>query len=88
MTVSLIHADAGHIPLADGTVSLVVTSPPYWALRSYRDGDAHYDGQLGSYQRIARWRDQDGGLRCKALGVAKPEKQLEGQMSLLGEVGS
>jgi tRNA/tmRNA/rRNA uracil-C5-methylase (TrmA/RlmC/RlmD family) len=40
------------------------------------------------YHRIARWRDQDGGLRAKALGVARPEKQLEGQLSLLGEAGS
>jgi hypothetical protein len=35
------------------------------------------------YHRIARWRDADGGLRAKALGVARPEKQVEGQLSLL-----
>jgi len=36
------------LPLADGTVDLIVTSPPYWGLRSYQDGGEHYDGQLGS----------------------------------------
>jgi DNA modification methylase len=43
----LIRADARHLPLDDGTVDLVVTSPPYFALRSYQDGGEHYEGQLG-----------------------------------------
>jgi DNA modification methylase len=38
----LIRADARRIPLADGSVHCVVTSPPYWRLRDY--GTA---GQLG-----------------------------------------
>ena len=32
----LIRSDARHIPLADESVHCVVTSPPYWGLRSYR----------------------------------------------------
>ena len=36
------------LPLADESVDLVVTSPPYFALRSYTDGGEHYEGQLGS----------------------------------------
>jgi DNA modification methylase len=35
--VSLIRGDAVTIPLADNTVDLIVTSPPYFALRSYTD---------------------------------------------------
>lgn len=31
----LIQANALHIPLADGSVHCVVTSPPYWGLRDY-----------------------------------------------------
>jgi hypothetical protein len=46
--LTLIHGNAQQLPLADQSVHLIVTSPPYWALRSYRDGDAHYTGQLGS----------------------------------------
>jgi DNA modification methylase len=38
----LLRADARHIPLADGCVQCVVTSPPYWGLRDY--GTA---GQIG-----------------------------------------
>lgn len=47
MSVSLIHADARALPIADKTVDLVVTSPPYYALRSYEDGGVHYEGQIG-----------------------------------------
>ena len=36
-TAQIIRADSRHLPLADNTVDLVVTSPPF-ALRSYQDG--------------------------------------------------
>jgi len=38
----LIRADARQIPLIDGCVQTVVTSPPYWGLRDYGNG-----GQIG-----------------------------------------
>lgn len=44
----LIRGDAVRIPLADESVDAVITSPPYFALRSYQDDGAHYDGQIGS----------------------------------------
>jgi DNA modification methylase len=44
----ILQADALKLPLPDASVDLIVSSPPYFALRSYRDGDAHYAGQLGS----------------------------------------
>jgi DNA modification methylase len=47
-TAQIIRANARHLPLADNTVDLVVTSPPYFALRSYQDGGEHYAGQLGA----------------------------------------
>ncbi len=37
--IALANADSKHIPLADNTVQCVVTSPPYWGLRSYNTGD-------------------------------------------------
>jgi DNA modification methylase len=40
--MSLLRADARHIPLADGCVQCVVTSPPYWGLRDY--GTARWEG--------------------------------------------
>ncbi len=36
--VAVIRHDARALPLEDGTVDLIITSPPYFALRSYRDG--------------------------------------------------
>ncbi len=37
--IALANADSKHIPLADNTVQCVVTSPPYWCLRSYLTGN-------------------------------------------------
>ena len=48
MTATSLRADARALPLADETVDLIVTSPPYWALRSYQDGGEHYSGQIGA----------------------------------------
>ena len=48
MTARIIRGDALNLPLADGRVDLIVTSPPYFGLRSYQDGGEHYAGQIGS----------------------------------------
>ena len=48
MNATVIRADARSLPLPDGSADLIVTSPPYFGLRSYTDGGEHYDGQLGS----------------------------------------
>lgn len=47
-SAALLRADAISIPLRDNSVDLIITSPPYFALRSYTDGGEHYDGQIGS----------------------------------------
>lgn len=44
----IIRGNALDLPLDDESVDLVVTSPPYFALRSYRDGGGHYEGQIGA----------------------------------------
>lgn len=41
----LLHANTLHIPLTDQSVHMVLTSPPYWGLRSYGIGAAQ--GELG-----------------------------------------
>ena len=45
--VQIIRGNALTLPLADDSVDLVVTSPPYFGLRSYQDGGEHYAGQIG-----------------------------------------
>jgi len=45
----LLNANALHIPIADNSVQMCVTSPPYWALRSYLDADSpNKQYELGS----------------------------------------
>jgi hypothetical protein len=44
----VLRSDARSLPLPDASVDLIVTSPPYFALRSYTDGGEHYAGQIGS----------------------------------------
>jgi len=44
----LINGDALNIPLADKSVQCVITSPPYWGLRSYLpDDDLNKPKELG-----------------------------------------
>ena len=44
----VIRGDAAALPLPDASVDLVVTSPPYYALRAYQDGGQTYSGQIGT----------------------------------------
>lgn len=46
----LLQGDARRIPLPDESVDLIVTSPPYFALRHYEDGGRPVAGQLGGEQ--------------------------------------
>src|SRR5438094_10177262 len=46
VTALVIRSDAAHLPLPDNSVDLIVTSPPYFALRSYQDGGQHYAKQI------------------------------------------
>lgn len=48
MTPQVLRGDARAIPLVDASVDLIVTSPPYYGLRSYQDGGEHYDRQIGA----------------------------------------
>lgn len=47
MTALVVRADARSLPLPDASVDLVVTSPPYYGLREYRDGGELLAGQVG-----------------------------------------
>ena len=55
MTAVVIRGDARHLPLPAASVDLIVTSPPYFGLRSYTDDGEHYDGQIGSEATPAEW---------------------------------
>jgi DNA modification methylase len=48
----VVRGDALRLPLADQTVDLIVTSPPYWSLRDYHTG---HPAELGSEATPLAW---------------------------------
>jgi DNA modification methylase len=76
MTACVLRGDARHLPLPDGCVDLIVTSPPYFGLRSYTDGGAHYAGQIGSEPTSAAWLDALLECTREWVRVLKPEGNL------------
>lgn len=55
--VSILRGDARHTMLANESVDLVVTSPPYFGLRDYEDDGKPYDGQIGRERSIGAYID-------------------------------
>jgi DNA modification methylase len=72
----IIHGDARHLPLKDTSVDLIVTSPPYFGLRSYTDGGQHYDGQIGSEATPAEWLANLIDCTREWVRVLKPSGSL------------
>lgn len=73
---ALVRADAVAIPLADESVDLIVTSPPYFALRSYTDGGEHYDGQIGSEPTPAEFLAALWAVTAECKRVLKPSGSM------------
>lgn len=76
VTALVLRGDAAHLPLPDGSVDLIVTSPPYWGVRDYRDGGESLAGQIGNEER---WQDYLANLlRCTQewVRVLKPEGSI------------
>lgn len=70
--MSLLRADAIELPLADDSVDLIVTSPPYFALRSYTDGGEHYDGQIGAEETPRAFLEALWAVTAECKRVLKP----------------
>lgn len=64
------------LPLADESVDLVVTSPPYFALRSYTDGGEHYEGQIGSEATPQAFLEALWAVTAECRRVLKPSGSL------------
>jgi len=72
----VLRGDARALPLPGASVDLVVTSPPYWSLRSYTDNGSHYQGQIGCEPT---WQEYlDNLIRCTRewIRVLKPSGSL------------
>ena len=76
MSVTLIRGDARSIPLADSSVDLVVTSPPYFGLRSYTDNGEHYKGQVGDEATPAEFVDALIECTREMVRVLKPSGSI------------
>jgi site-specific DNA-methyltransferase (cytosine-N4-specific) len=72
----VIRANSRNLPLADNSVDLVVTSPPYFALRSYQDGGEHYAGQIGDEPTPAEFVDSLLEVTAECVRVLKPSGSL------------
>jgi SAM-dependent methyltransferase len=75
-TAQVIRANARDLPLADNSVDLVVTSPPYFALRSYQDGGEHYAGQIGDEPTPAEFVASLLEVTRECVRVLKPSGSL------------
>lgn len=71
-TAEVIHGNALDLPIEDGTIDAVITSPPYFALRSYRDGDEHYGGQIGSEATPQEFLEALWAATREMVRVVKP----------------
>jgi DNA modification methylase len=75
-TAQVIRANSRSLPLADDSVDLVVTSPPYFALRSYQDGGEHYAGQIGDEPTPAEFVASLLEVTRECVRVLKPSGSL------------
>jgi DNA modification methylase len=68
----VLRGDAAHLPLPDGSVDLLLCSPPYFGLRSYVDGGEAYVGQIGS--EYTPWEYIEALIECTRewVRVLKP----------------
>lgn len=72
----LVRGDARKLPLADESVDLIVTSPPYFGLRSYQDGGEHYAGQLGAEASPREFVDALIDCTREMVRVLKPSGSI------------
>lgn len=75
-SVQILRGNALALALADESVDLIVTSPPYFGLRSYQDGGEHYAGQIGSEATPAEFVDALIAATAEMVRVLKPSGSI------------
>lgn len=76
MSVRLIHGSALALPLADDSVDLVVTSPPYFSLRSYTENGDALAHQVGGEASPDEYVDALIAATREAMRVLKPSGSI------------
>jgi DNA methylase len=74
--VVILRGDAAHLPLPDGSVDLIVTSPPYWGKRDYRDQGESMQGQIGTEETPAEYLEALWACTREWVRVLKPEGSI------------
>lgn len=72
----VLRGDALKLPLPDESVDLIVTSPPYFALRSYLDDGDHYEGQIGSEPTPQEFLEALWSATREMVRVLKPSGSI------------
>ena len=72
----MVRGNARDIPLPDNSVDLIITSPPYFLLRSYTDDGEHYDGQIGDEPTVHEFVDALIEVTRDCMRVLKPSGSL------------
>jgi hypothetical protein len=75
-TARIIQADAMDLPVPDSSVDLVITSPPYFGLRSYQDNGEHYAGQIGAEATPVEFVDALIAATREMVRVLKPSGSI------------
>lgn len=75
-SVQILRGNALALGLADESVDLIVTSPPYFGLRSYQDGGEHYAGQIGDEPTPAEFVDALIAATAEMVRVLKPSGSI------------
>ncbi len=69
---TVLNCDALALPLEDESVDLVVTSPPYFAMRKYKNDGATYAGQIGSEKEVEGFLEALWAASAEIGRVLKP----------------
>ncbi len=75
-SAEVIRGDALALDIRDQSVDLIVTSPPYFGLRSYQDGGEHYTGQIGAEPTPAEFVDALIAATREMVRVLKPSGSI------------
>src|SRR6266513_1681965 len=67
-----VRSDARQLPLADESVDLIVTSPPYWSMRAYQDQGQYMQGQIGQEATPKMFVEQLRLATLEMVRVLKP----------------
>lgn len=76
VSAAVIQGNAAELWLPDASVDLIVTSPPFWSLRSYQDNGEHIGGQIGAEATPAEYIDNLITCTREWMRVLKPTGSL------------